>query len=166
MDHSDAHKFVATTLIPQYFYSVLDLAQSGDNRMTVVGFHFKKIHGEKKEPVSGKVDISNNISITDVKETDLTMGALKNKGLSFSFEFVSSYTPEVGNITLEGEILYVAEAKTQTDILKQWKKDKSTPTDVRSEIMSTILARSNVQALVMARDVNLPPPIPLPKIKK
>jgi len=34
-----------------------------------------------------------------------------------------------------------------------------------SEILNIILTRCNIQALILARDINLPSPIPLPKVK-
>ena len=58
--------------------------------MTIVGFGFNKIEVEKKEGAKGKINISNNVSIKDVKETTLAVGKDNPTVLKFTFEFVSS----------------------------------------------------------------------------
>ena len=53
----------------------------------------------------------------------------------------------------------------QDEIVKGWKKNKQVPKETMTEVLNTILARCNVSALMLSRDVNLPPPIPLPKVE-
>ena len=52
------------------------------------------------------------------------------------------------------------------EILKSWKKDNKVDKDILGPIYNTILSKCNVQAIVLSRDIQLPPPIPLPKVKK
>ncbi|MBI2133678.1 hypothetical protein HYU11_03275 [Candidatus Woesearchaeota archaeon] len=132
----------------------------------IIGFNFKKINIEKKNSVTGKVDINNNVAITDVKENDFSMGKQKQKGLSFIFEFTSKYEPDVGNLLFEGEVLYLGEPKDNDNLLKGWKKNKSLPKEIMAEIIDTVLSRCNIEALILSRDINLPPPVPLPKVKR
>ena len=86
--------------------------------MTVISFNFTKITAERSKGTKGKLNISNNISIKDIKEAE-----------------------------------------------KQWKKDKKIPKEIVEEMMSHILSKCNIEALLMSREINLPPPIPLPKVK-
>ena len=44
-------------------------------------------------------------------------------------------------------------------------KDKKIPKEVMTPVLNNILAKSNVEALVLSRELNLPPPIPLPKVE-
>jgi hypothetical protein len=133
--------------------------------MTIVGFNFTKINVEKKEAKSPKVNISNNVGVKDVKETNLSLGTEKQKAIKFIFEFATSYEPDIGGLTFVGEVLYLeAEEKTKA-ILDQWKKDKSVDKDLMSAILNTVLSKCNVQALILSQEVNLPSPIPLPKVK-
>ena len=134
--------------------------------MAIVGFNFTKILVEKKSGINCKVDIKNNISVKNVESADLPLGTVKNKALKFSFEFNSEYSPSMGQILFNGELLYMGEPSRQDEILKNWKKSKEVPKDVMSDVLNTILMRCNVQALVLSRDVNLPPPIPLPKVQR
>ncbi|MBN2881203.1 hypothetical protein JXM83_04065 [Candidatus Woesearchaeota archaeon] len=132
---------------------------------SIVGFNFKKISVERTKDTSGKLSISNNISVKDVSETKFTSGASSQQGLVFNFIFESKYEPEVALIHLEGSLLYMTEDKEAKTVIDSWKKDKKIDAKIMERILNHVLAKSNIQALTLARDVNLPPPFPLPKIK-
>mgnify|MGYP001603832446 CR=1 FL=1 len=85
--------------------------------------------------------------------------------LKFMFEFTSKYEPNVGNILFEGELLYMEEPKIAKEILSDWKKNKKLPKELMAGLLNTILIKCNVQALILSQQVNLPPPIPLPKVQ-
>ena len=133
--------------------------------MTIVGFNFTSINAERKEAVKGKININNNVAIKDVEERDLNLGSNKQKSLKFKFEFTSKYDPNVGSIILIGDVLFIEEAKKIKEILDGWKKDKKLPKEITGSILNTILGKCNVQALILSEQVNLPPPIPLPKVQ-
>jgi len=133
--------------------------------MTIVGFGFNKIEVEKKEGAKGKINISNNVSIKDVKETTLAVGKDNPTVLKFIFEFVSSYEPKIGKVSLGGELTFMESSDKIKEIQAKWKKEKKLPTDVMGPILNTVLAKSNILALILSQEVNLPPPIPLPKLK-
>jgi len=133
--------------------------------MTVVSFNFTKIQAEKKEAGKGKINISNNITIENVEEKDLALGTQKQKVLNFGFKFTSTYGPDIGNIKLNGNVLYSEDAKKVKEILDGWKKDKKLPKDTMTKVLNVVLNKSNIQALILSEHVNLPPPIPLPKVQ-
>jgi len=133
--------------------------------MTVVSFNFTKIEAEKKEGAKGKISIKNNVSINNVDEKDLSLGSQKQKVLNFTFEFTSKYEPDYGSIRLVGNVLYMEDAKRVKEILDAWKKEKKLPKEVTGKIINVVLNKSNVQALILSEQVNLPPPVPLPKIQ-
>ena len=132
----------------------------------IIGVNFRKLHMEKRNSASGKIDINNNVSIKDIEESDFSLGKQKQKGLTFIFEFTSKYEPDVGDILFTGELLYLGDQKTNEDILKGWKKGKNAPKEIMEDVINTILTRCNIEALLLSRDINLPPPVPLPKVKK
>ncbi len=132
----------------------------------IIGFNFRKIHIEKKNPVTGKVDINNNVGIKDVQESDLALGRQKQKGLSFSFEFTSKFEPDIGELAFTGEVIYLGDSKTNDEIISAWQKRKTLPKDIMAEVIDTVLHRCNIEALILSRDLNLPPPVPLPKVKR
>jgi hypothetical protein len=133
--------------------------------MPIIGFNFTKINVERKEGATGKINIKNNVTIKDVDETDLALGKEKQKALKISFEFTSKYEPKIGTILIEGNLMFMGESKKVKEIMDGWSKDKKIPKDVMSNILNNILTRCNIQALILSQDVNLPPPIPLPKVQ-
>ena len=133
--------------------------------MPVVGLSFSKITVEKLGPVKGKVSVNNNVSIKDVEKTDLTVGATKQNALKFHFEFAANYEPKLGHITVLGFLTFFEKPEQVKEIADSWKKDKKIPKEVMSSVLNTVLSRCNVEAILFAREVNLPPPIPLPKVQ-
>jgi len=133
--------------------------------MPIIGFNFTKINVERKEGAAGKVSIKNNVTIKDVEETNLAFGKEKQNALKILFEFASKYEPKIGSILIEGNLMFMGESKKVKEILNGWSKDKKIPKDAMSAILNNILTRCNIQALILSQDVNLPPPIPLPKVQ-
>jgi len=133
--------------------------------MVIIGFSFTKMNVERKAPISGKISISNNVSIKKVEEHKLALGAGKESALRFTFEFTSSYKPDIGGIALLGEVIWMAQEKQVKDIIKGWNKDKKIPKEIMSNILNNVLVKCNIQALILSQYMNLPPPIPLPKVQ-
>ena len=134
--------------------------------MTIIGFNFTKIDVLRKGRLEGQINISNNVGIKDVRESKVELGKASQSGIRFTFEFSSSYEPDVGHINIEGEVIYVGSDKKVKDIASMWKKSKKVPQDVMTEVLANVLTKSNVEALILSRDVNLPPPIPMPKVNR
>ena len=133
--------------------------------MAIVGFNFAKINVERKEVQRGKINISNNVAIKDVESTDISLGKEKQNALKFTFEFTSKFEPKIGSILLGGDLIYLGDAKKVKEVLDGWKNDKSIPKDVMTSILNTVLTKCNIQALILSQDVNLPPPVPLPRVQ-
>ena len=133
--------------------------------MAIVGFNFAKINVERKEVQRGKINISNNVAIKDVESTDISLGKEKQNALKFTFEFTSKFEPKIGSILLGGDLIYLGDVKKAKEVLDGWKNDKSIPKDVMTSILNTVLTKCNIQALILSQDVNLPPPVPLPRVQ-
>ena len=84
--------------------------------------------------------------------------------MKFHFEFVANYEPKLGVMSMNGFLTFFDKPEKIKEIVDGWKKDKKVPKDIMSTVLNTVLSRCNVEALIFAREVNLPPPIPLPKI--
>ena len=109
------------------------------------------------------IAINNNVSIVNAGESEIPIGSEKQPCLKISFVFTTSYDPEFGTIELNGNMLYLGEAKELKEIIKNWQKEQKLPADLMKQVVNTVLNKCNVQALIMSRDVALPPPIPLPR---
>ena len=132
--------------------------------MPIVGFNFTKMDVERKGPLKGKIDIKNDVALKDVKEKELSIKGADQKGISFVFEFNSRYGNDIGHITLIGEILFIDNTQKVDSILKEWKKSKKIPKNIMTSLLNTALTKCNIQALILSQEINLPPPIPLPKV--
>ena len=133
--------------------------------MSIAGFGFTKIDVLKKENIKGQINIKNNVIIKDVEKTEVPFGTKKQSVLKFTFEYKAEYEPGVGHIRLEGNLLELREEKEIDKIISVWKKDKKLENDVLNPIINSVLGRSNIEALILSREVNLPAPIPLPKVE-
>ncbi|MFH1642266.1 MAG: hypothetical protein ABIC04_05180 [Nanoarchaeota archaeon] len=133
--------------------------------MTIVGFNFTKIEAEKKELIKGKININNNVAITQVEEKKISLGNEKQKVIRFTFEFAANYEPNVGAINLIGDVLYLEATNKVKEILDGWKKDKKLPKEIMTSILNNILTKCNIQALILSEQISLPPPIQLPKLQ-
>ncbi|HJX06037.1 MAG TPA: hypothetical protein VJ461_04950 [Candidatus Nanoarchaeia archaeon] len=131
--------------------------------MTVIGFSFTKMLVEKTNPVKGKVSINNNVGIKELEETKLNINTNK-KALKLNFEFSSVYEPNIGKILLEGEVIYLIDKERAEDVVKNWKKNKKIEQEMMTNVLNQVLTKCNIQALILSKDMNLPPPIPLPKV--
>ncbi|MFH1770549.1 MAG: hypothetical protein ABH828_03250 [archaeon] len=132
--------------------------------MTIVGFNFTRLLVEKNKSIKGKVNISNNVTIKAVSESTLAIDK-KKKALKFEFLFTSKYEPGLGTIDIGGEVIYLADEKVAKGALDGWKKEKKVSKEILQGLMTHILSKCNVEAVVLSREVNLPPPIPMPKVK-
>ena len=132
--------------------------------MTIVGLNYSKLEVEKKENPSGKINISNNVQIKNVTKAELPIVTKDQQAVKFLFEFTSTYEPNIGNIVFNGEVLYLESTENSKKILDDWKKSKKVHKELMNIILNTVLSKCNIQALILSQEVNLPSPIPLPKI--
>ncbi len=134
--------------------------------MPIIAFNFTRINAERHEQKAGPMNIKNNVVLKDAIKTKLALGAQSQDVLRVTFEFMSSYEPHRGHITLEGELIYLEKPEKIDSIAKAWQKDKKLPKDEARIAINHILGKCNVEAIIISREVNLPAPIELPSIAK
>jgi hypothetical protein len=132
--------------------------------MAIVGFNFTNISAEKTGNVTGKININNNVMLTDVTEVNVNLGAQEDKGLLIKFKYTCEYQPNIGELTFDGDVISLEKAEIVKEAVESWKKDKKIQDDLTRHVLSYILNKSTIQAIVLSRDLSLPAPIPLPKI--
>jgi len=132
--------------------------------MTIVKINIHKMNAERNlESAGGQIKINNNVSIKNVE--DLAFDVEGKKGLKFSFSFNCNYEPDLGKIEVEGQILFVESAAKVEEIKKGWEKSKKIPMDVMEQVVNAALHKGNIQAIKISEEVNLPSPLPLPKVR-
>ncbi len=130
--------------------------------MAILGFNYTKLNAEKMKPASGKVNINNNVSISDCEEQDISV--TDQSGLKIEFTYNSSYEPEVAKIQIKGNLLYADEDDVIEEMKEEWEENNSFSKEKMKEIINYVLGKCNVQAITMSKDLNIPSPIPLPKV--
>lgn len=133
--------------------------------MTVVGLNFNKIVVEREGMPKGKISVTNNIQVKAVEKTDLAVGKVKQNALRFEFEFTAKYEPKIASILLTGTTTYFDAPEKIDELEKAWKKDKKLPKEVMTPVLNHILTKCNIEALLLSREVNLPPPMQLPTVQ-
>ena len=132
--------------------------------MAIVGFNFTKMLVEKKGSLQGKININNNIALTNAKEMDVSLGGKDTKGMLIQFEYSCIYEPNLGKILLEGDIITMESPETIKSSIELWQKKKTVGKGVLDQVMPYLLNKSSIQAIILSKDASLPSPVPLPKI--
>ncbi len=131
--------------------------------MTIAGFSFTKLLVEKKAAGKGNVTINSGINLVSADEISFVMGDAKQKGIKVTFEYKNSFLPDIGTLTIGGEILYLSDQKKHDELMKLWEKRKGFTDAVTAELYDLVSVRCTVEAIHMSTTVGLPPPVPLPR---
>ena len=131
--------------------------------MPVIGITFDKITGERKKSVVNEAITTNSSpKILDIKEREIEQ--LGKKALAMKFEFLTTYAPEIGEIKIDGELLYLTDEHKK--LLDLWKKDKKLTEDSSVEILNTLFRRCLLKAADLADELQLPLPLRFPIVTK
>lgn len=106
-----------------------------------------------ERPKQVRIDHNSTISqMIDEKENQTTI----------EFQYTASYGP-LGMIKLEGSLLY--ENDDAKKISKEWKETRKMPNEIAGPIHTAVMHACVPQAVGIAKDLGLPPPIPLPQVR-
>lgn len=134
--------------------------------MPFIGFNFDRILAErniKETEFKPNINVKHNLNITELKQEEVTLDK-KQDVLKFTFEFLLNYEPNVGSIKINGHLLFLDSNKRMKEIEQEWKKNKKLPPEIMQSLFNTVMAKSNIKALQLSQDINLPPHLPMPKI--
>lgn len=101
-----------------------------------------------------QVRVDHNSTVTMVKKQQPDAAAVE-------FRYTASYGG-VGNIQIEGVLRFQGEASA---LEEQWSRESEMPTEVASEIHTAVMRSCVPEAVGLAKDLQLPPPIPLPQVQ-
>ncbi len=134
--------------------------------MKLMGFNFNKIDVEKQSIERPKdLKINTNIDVSEIKNIKSDILKTKEEIIATTFSYVINYTPDYAKIELGGTVLLTVEPKLAKTITKEWKSKKMTE-EFRLVLFNIILAKSNVKALQLEEEMNLPYHIPMPSLKR
>jgi len=130
--------------------------------MSVIGFNFTKIAAQKLSNKTGKVQVNNNIAIKNIEQTNFGADE-KRKAIRVVFRYDGVYEPKIAHMQFEGDILLMMEKKEAEELVKGW-EEKKAPVKSLSGAMNHVLERCTIEGIILARDMNLPSPVPFPKV--
>jgi len=105
---------------------------------------------ERDKPAPAGVHISTNINIITVEQ--------KGEELAVPFVVTIGYTPAVAQISLKGQATVSGEKGELERLRDDYKKQNPPP----PQLLQTITNVSLIEATMLSRTLNIPPPIPLP----
>ena len=99
------------------------------------------------------VRIDNNSTVTLITE-------LNDSEANIDFRYTANYGG-IGLIKIEGTILFEGDAPA---LAQQWGSQSNMPDEIASEIHTAIMRVCVPEAMLISRDIKLPPPFPLPQV--
>jgi len=102
-----------------------------------------------------KVRIDHNSTFTRISH-------MKEDTATVDFQYTASYGP-VGLVKLEGSLIF--EYKDAEKISEDWNETRKMPNELASRLHTAVMHACVPEAVGIAKDIGLPPPIPLPQVK-
>lgn len=105
---------------------------------------------EHGKPAPSEVHISTNVNVIGVEQ--------KDEKLTIPFVTTITYAPSIAQINLRGQAILSGERHEIEKIKDDYQKQRSPP----AIVIQTITNASLIEATMLSRSLNIPPPIPLP----
>ncbi len=106
-----------------------------------------------EKPQQIRIDHNSNISQVQQK---------KDNQAIIDYQYTASYGP-VGMIKIEGQLIY--EHHDAKKVSREWTNTRKLPDELASKIHTAIMHGCVPEAVGIAKDLGLPPPIPLPQVR-
>ena len=126
--------------------------------MTIKNIQLKSIEARRYSDINEKpmqIRIDHNSTITRVSY-------MQGNTATIEFQYTASYGP-IGMIKIEGSLLY--ENGDAKSLAEKWNETRKMPDQVASQIHTTVMHSCVPEAVSVAKDIGLPPPIPLPQVR-
>ncbi|MFA5049517.1 MAG: hypothetical protein WC501_00760 [Candidatus Micrarchaeia archaeon] len=124
----------------------------------IVGGKIEHVEATKK--TENKIEgLSINITLEDVK--------VKGEEIEIHYTYIANYEKDVGGITIKGILYSKEDKKLAKEIADNWKKDgqKKLPPEYASALLSAINYTGSANGTLIARVLNLSPPLVPPKLQ-
>jgi len=134
--------------------------------MTIVGFSFFKFDCERNQSAHvGQIEISHALNVENIEKTEITLSGNKSSVLKVYFKFYIIYSGGLGKISLKGDVIYSDTKDIIEESAKLWDADKKLTTIISEQTHKFVYSKAIVKALELSDALNLPAPIPLPKVQ-
>jgi len=121
-----------------------------DVEITLIDAKRVSRRGEKVQ----NIRIDNNSTVTMIKE-------VPDGTAQIEFRYTANYGG-IGSIRIEGSLIFSGDV---TELIKKWSETSNMPDKTAGEVHTAIMAACVPEAVLISRDLKLPPPMPLPQVK-
>lgn len=120
----------------------------------VAGVQFRSIEARRyQDKFAGQVRVDHNSNFQSVTQ--------QGDALRIDFAFTTSYGA-IGMIKIEGSLAWKGDA---APVLAHWTEKRALPPEVAQEVHGGVLGACMPEAVMLARDLRMPPPMPIPQVK-
>jgi len=133
--------------------------------MKLVGFSFKKISIERTSDNLKGLKINSKINIQEIQSVHSDFMQKGQDVIKIDFTYDIDYESKIAKIQLAGQVLLAAPKEQAEELVNGW-KDKKIKEEYKIAIFNVILKKSNVKALELEEDMNLPFHVPFPTLKQ
>lgn len=132
--------------------------------MKIIGFNLNKISAESLSNDFKELKINTNIKIEDIESAKSDIFKKDEEAINIKFNYLLDYAPSIAKLAFSGSIVMLVNEKESKNILKQW-ENKKIPDAIKLPLFNIILRKTNIKALELEDELNLPLHIALPSLK-
>jgi hypothetical protein len=122
----------------------------------IKSFEFTSIDARrftKLGEATGNIRIDHNSSVTLISEAN-------NREANVEFRFTANYS-SMGFIKIEGKMVFEGDASA---VAKKWQSEHKMSDEVATQVHQAIMVNCIPEAVMVSRDLKMPPPIPMPQV--
>ena len=123
--------------------------------MSIRNFDIKEIEARRFTGPGerfSQINVNFNVSITNIEPANDRM-------VNVHFRFTINYAG-IGLMRMEGTVLYEGNV---SEITERWGNKHNMPEQMANEVHGAVINNCVVEAFILARDLHMPPPLPIPK---
>ena len=123
-----------------------------------ISINFRGLDARRLSKTKSHVNINNNSTITSVTRSEDRM--------EVGFVFSCNYDPNIGVIRIEGDLYVDDTVENIENAVREWgsSEQRKLPKEMAEKVHNAILSNCIVEASILAREVKLPAPIPMPQV--
>lgn len=128
----------------------------------IVGFSITSMNAEKHAARQRDLNVSYTHKITDVEEAEVP--AIDEPIARVHFTLDASYQQDedpVADMNFEGTLLWQGDAES---VVTAWEEDEALDEQIGAAITNHLYRKCLTQAVVLADTLDLPSPVPMPRI--
>jgi hypothetical protein len=127
--------------------------------IAIKGWELNSIEAKRFSRVGEKlmnVRIDHNNVVTSVIPLNQT-------DVSIEFRFTANYSG-IGFVRMDGKLVVADDSRSPESIAKEWGSTNNMPPELANIVHNAVISNCVITATIITRDIQLPPPVPLPQV--